>query len=172
MRLPSLLGLTGGLLVVFLWFGSADGQDKTPRAKDKAPAPKADKDPANKDNNDGENNDGGDKGQGQVKAVNPAKNTITLTITRRGETVEQTFDLTKDVAVTLLGRLSDVKPGMQVSLNMSKDKKTVAGIKEEKAKEKTTASSSADPKKTADVEKQIELLRKQLEELQKQLPKK
>ena len=74
---------------------------------------------------------------------NAAKNTITVTLTRKGEKQEQTFELAKDA----LGKL-EVKPGMHVSLKLSKDQKTVQGVKEVKADKKPASPGDTDkPKK-------------------------
>ena len=73
------------------------------------------------------------KNLGVVKRVDPSRNTVTLTVRRKGKNVDQTFDLARNVEVVIAdraGRLGDLKAGMEVALKLSKDKKKVVAIKE------------------------------------------
>lgn len=98
--------------------------------------------------------EGGRKGQsanGIVKAVDEGKNSITITVSKEGETADQTFAVAKDAKIAVAGgegKISDLKPGTQVAFMVAEDKKAVIAIKAvakgEKAPEKKKESS---PKK-------------------------
>jgi small nuclear ribonucleoprotein (snRNP)-like protein len=80
--------------------------------------------------------------RGVVKAIDPAKNTLTIAAAEKKETketTEHTLTLAPDVKVVLpsekkdkeapaAGKLADVKAGVQVVLKLSFDKKTVRSI--------------------------------------------
>ncbi len=105
----------------------------------KEDGPKDQKDDSRKNpKRDDDDDDDDQKPQGVVKALDVSKNTITLTIRRRGKDIDQTFALTRNVRVQVAGRaadLSGVNAGMQAALKLSKDKKAVVEIKEAKGPE-------------------------------------
>ena len=64
---------------------------------------------------------------GDVKAVDAAKNTLTVT----NQLGEQTFDVAKDINIVIdgkSGKFAHLKEGMEVGLRLSVDKKTVVSI--------------------------------------------
>lgn len=86
-------------------------------------------------NDDGQKNqkDDGQQNQGVVKAVDPARNSITVSVARQGRQIDQIMTLPKNVPVVIggkVGTVADLKPGMRVGLSLSKDKKAVVGIRE------------------------------------------
>lgn len=79
--------------------------------------------------------------RGVVKAIDPAKKTLTVLVSDKKQSVEQTLTLAPDVKVQLpsekkekdkeapaAGKLTDVKEGVQVVLKLSFDKKSVRSI--------------------------------------------
>ena len=75
------------------------------------------------------------------KSVDPAKNTITITVQKDGGASEdRTFDVSKEVTIALAGaenaKLTDLKAGMRLTLKLTADRKTVVGIKENKGEGK------------------------------------
>ena len=83
----------------------------------------------------------GEKGigvSGQVKKIDDKANTITIAVvTQKGQPPEeQTFKLTADVKISVLGnpaKLSDVKADMPVQLKLDADKKVLALVQVEKS---------------------------------------
>jgi RNA polymerase sigma factor (sigma-70 family) len=72
------------------------------------------------------------KNQGVIKALDASKDRITLTVRQNGKDVDRDFNLGKDVKVLVAGKVStftDVKVGMRVVLNLSRDEKVVREIK-------------------------------------------
>lgn len=76
---------------------------------------------------------------GILKAVDPTKSTITITLRRDGGNLDQTYSVAKDVPVFLApkekaeavrGDLASLKAGMTVVLKLSADRKSVESIKE------------------------------------------
>jgi hypothetical protein len=82
---------------------------------------------------------------GIVKSVDPAKNTLTLTVKENAGLVEKTLDLAPNVRIVLAdalskakdqpkakthedGQLADLTSGLQVTLQMSIDRKTVTSV--------------------------------------------
>jgi hypothetical protein len=75
-----------------------------------------------------------------IKAVDPAKSTITVSYKSKKGMAERTFQLAGDVAITLpsiskvkiarppAGTLADLTPGLAVVLHLSVDKKTVRAV--------------------------------------------
>lgn len=114
----------------------ARNNKKDEAAQKKAGSRKKQKDDDEDDEDEDEDDEGEDqKYQGVVKALDAAKNTITLAVRRKGKDVDQTFDLTRNVQVRLVGKatnLSDLRAGTQVVLKRSKDRKAIVEIKEVK----------------------------------------
>jgi RNA polymerase sigma factor (sigma-70 family) len=91
-----------------------------------------------KDEDEDDDEDDGQKYQGVVQSLDVSRNTITLTVRRKGKDVEQTFDLARHVQVQVAGKasaLSGVTAGMSVALKLSGDRKAVVGIKEAKGQQ-------------------------------------
>ncbi len=71
--------------------------------------------------------------KGTLKAIDPAKNTLTLSShAAKGQpATEHTYNLAKEVIVSLdggAGKVSDLSPGVSVTLKLSPDQKQVSGI--------------------------------------------
>jgi hypothetical protein len=69
---------------------------------------------------------------GTLKAVDAAKNTLTLTIVRDGVPAEQPFQVDEKATVVVdrnpRARLSDLREGMRVGLFLDRDRRNVVGI--------------------------------------------
>lgn len=90
-------------------------------------------------NDDGQKNqkDDGQQNQAVLKAIDPARNVLTVLVAHQGKMVNQTITLPKNAPVVVAGKaghLSDLKPGMLVGLDLSKDKKAVVGVRQVQAK--------------------------------------
>jgi RNA polymerase sigma factor (sigma-70 family) len=77
--------------------------------------------------------------RGELKAVDAAKGTITVNARKRegGTGEDKTLPVDKEARIAIGGRkaggkLADLKPGTEVSLRLSEDRKTVIGIQEVK----------------------------------------
>jgi hypothetical protein len=74
--------------------------------------------------------------KGTVKAVNAANQTIIVSRRHRGQMADQTYAMAKEIAVVLRGKpakLGDLKPGMDVHLRLTEDRKTVERITDGRA---------------------------------------
>jgi hypothetical protein len=85
-------------------------------------------------NDDGQQGqkDDGQRNQAVVKEVKAAGRAIVVSVRREGKDVEKAYDLAQDAAVVLAGKpanVADLKAGTRIVLRLSKDKKTVVGIK-------------------------------------------
>lgn len=72
--------------------------------------------------------------RGVVKAVDPAKNTVTVTVQREGEKADHTVPVPREARIILLTKegatLADLKPQMNVAVQLSLDEKSVVAIRE------------------------------------------
>jgi hypothetical protein len=72
--------------------------------------------------------------EGIVKAVDVDKSTLVITLTRDKDEKDQTFNLAKEVAVSInkkAGKLAELKSGMRVRLALSDNKQAVVAIDEQ-----------------------------------------
>jgi hypothetical protein len=130
LRLSMVLG------VVVLCAAALRAADEQQNQKDDQQQNQKDDKQQNQKDDGQQNQKEGDKNEGElaqvvVKAIDPGRNILTVTVTHRGKQQDVALPLAKNVAVVVAGkqaRVVDLKPGMLVALNLTEDGMAIQGV--------------------------------------------